>query len=655
MPVTDQPLSDAVCPIADVPDLFYLFRMASQVLILGTDPGVVQRLSAQLRDLGMTPVLQAEKWPGLPSVTDPHAMDRMEELFKKFAESLKENESGYIHPALTFWADRPEVPTLAARHELHVIAPPARVLNSFTNRLSFLQKAEELGIPNLILDPEPMHSLREIERFIDRNAVRFPFVLRSAKGGTRFAQTVIHERGDLTSKLPLWLEQLRRNCGEVMLFAERYQEGKRHIVVPFCRVLDGRVEVFPMVDASLQSRHRKMVEFCPVLGIDATIERKIKKWTVELAGKIGYVGVGHFEFSVDGPRAHLIHGAARLNAGFQLWEQVAGTPVVAWQLAAMRSGKVSLPEFKPSPKWTAGIALRLYAEDPVLQLPQPGHVQELGSKRRWELTNSEAELDLSVEAGQDISIYEHGLIGTLWAGGTDRAQALATVRGALDEIWIAGSLQTNERFLSELLLHPWVREGIFHTGLVDEEFLPALRPSAELAELFPSLVLEIPEVRTSTDTTHRWAVGDQWIKPRAQKILFKTGPDFFDPNGYTGSVQSPDGSTARVCIYPIAPEKWLVRIGQWLMIVRRSVIRSAQKTKTFPKISSLVSGRVHAVLFRQGGHVPPHEPMLIIESQGMLVPHALPVEVRILKWKCVSGQLVRAGEDLAEFEIIAKT
>jgi len=60
-------------------------------------------------------------------------------------------------------------------------------------------------------------------------------------------------------------------------------------------------------------------------------------------------------------------------------------------------------------------------------------------------------------------------------------------------------------------------------------------------------------------------------------------------------------------------------------------------------------------LYRDGATVQAHEPILIVESLGMLIPHALPVDVRIDRWKVTPKQSVHAGQELAEFQVLAKT
>lgn len=630
--------------------------MREKVLIFGPARGVTLRIASQLKDAGLDPLVPGLSDDRLPKLSDRNAALKMGELLKSYSGQVQ-----WLHPGLSAWAERPELPTLGTQAGMSVIAPSSKVLSLFGNKLTLFEKGEEMGIPNLVIDPEPMHSLREIEKFVRSRRQKFPFILKTAKGGSRFGLTAFHEATELEAKLPLWLEQIRNSCGEVILFAERYLEGSRLISVPFARFIDGRSRVFPLIDASLQCRHRKVIEFCPAPSIHEEIEKQIIEWTQKLAQHCGYVGVGALEFLIDSGRAFLIGGTPRLHAAFHLWEKVAGTQAVAWQLACLQGGSATIvPAVQPDKKWQSTIALRLYAEDSILQLPQPGIVQQLSEQRNWNFSIGEAELDLMVEAGENVSPGEQGWIGTLWVGSTERPQVSKLAQGVLDQLWIAGSLQTNERFLAELLQHPWVREGMFHTGFIDEEFLPALRAPAELIRLFASVLEAQGEGRPG----YRWAVGDQWVKTDADLVDWVGEPKVWNQvqdgitlSGISGELRITDGRQLRVCAYPLAEGRWQVRLGSWVMTVRRAPGKSVGKAteKPKPRISSLIPGKVHSILYRDGATVQAHEPILIVESLGMLIPHALPVDVRIDRWKVLPEQNVHAGQELAEFQVLAKT
>jgi len=626
--------------------------MREKVLLFGPGRGITLRIARQLEEAGLDTLVPGLSDDRLPRFSDPDSARKMGELLKTYQGQVQ-----WLHPGLSAWAERSELPTLGDQASLSVIAPSPRVLSLFGNKLTLFEKGEEMGIPNLVIDPEPMHSVREIEKFVRSRKQKFPFILKTAKGGSRFGLTAFHEAMELEAKLPLWLDQIRNSCGEVILFAERYLEGSRLISVPFARFLDGRARVFPLIDASLQCRHRKAIEFCPAPSISEEIEKQLETWTLSLAQHCNYVGVGTLEYLIDSDRAYLIGGAPRLHAAFHLWEKVAGTKAVAWQLAALYGGSVTeMPEMTPEKQWKSAMALRLYAEDSVLQLPQPGVAQQVNEQRSWNFSVGEAELDLMIESGESVSPGEQGWIGTLWVGASERSQTLKLAQGVLDQLWIAGSLQTNERFLSELLHHPWVREGMFHSGFIDEEFLPSLRPPEELIRLFVSVLEATGHGRAG----HRWAVGDQWVKADAALIEWVSSPETWSFNqdgaqlsGVSGCLRISDGRKLKICAYPLAEGRWQVRLGNWVMIARRAPGKSAEKPK--PRISSLIPGKVHSILYRDGATVQAHEPILIVESLGMLIPHALPVDVRIDRWKVTPKQSVHAGQELAEFQVLAKT
>jgi acetyl-CoA carboxylase biotin carboxylase subunit len=623
-------------------------------LVLGWR-GIAERIASDLGSLGFSTTIESE-WPAsqrFPRPSAPDAVEEARQALKKFAAQAPKGAELFLHPGVSRWAELPVLQTLGQESQISVIGPPVRALSFFSNRLNLLAEAEKSAIANLVSEFQPVHSAREIHKLMRSKGLRFPILLKSSRGGGA-GRYVAREPEDLERRLELWIEQVRRNAGEVIVFPERYLEGARYVVQPFARLVDGHFEVFPAYDASLQSRYRKILSFCPCTTVDPPVLGKIREWSERLAAQCGFVGVGCFEFMVDGTRPYLVEGAARLDTNFHLWETVAGTRAVEWQLAA-QEGKKGGPHLLGTPSVAAGISVRILAEESLLQLPQPGRVHELGQQREWKFPGAEASLSLSVSEGEEIGHEDSGLAGVLWVFGRDATQALTAARGIMEEIWIAGSLQTNERFLTELLNHPWVRAGLFHAGFVDEEFLPAIRPPEEIAKLLARLgPLAVEGQSVPARHTQRWSLGDQWVKPSGE-IEWAEGPEIFPSSGsrgVSGKAKLPDGRTVRVCLFPNGEGRWLGRVGSWSMSLRRVLVPDSAKQRGKPRVAALVPGRVHSILFREGSVIPAHEPFLILESLGMLVPHALPKEIRVNKWNVSAEDIVRLGEDLADFDVV---
>ena len=128
---------------------------------------------------------------------------------------------------------------------------------------------------------------------------------------------------------------------------------------------------------------------------------------------------------------------------------------------------------------------------------------------------------------------------------------------------------------------------------------------------------------------------------------------------FPGKIEIADGRTLRVCAAPLISEKsqarWQVRVGTWVFAVRRVVRTVGDRQARTPKLFALIHGRVHSLLYQEGAVVPAHEAVLVLEAFGSLVPHALPVDVRIVRWKTGAEEIVKAGQELAEFELLAKS
>lgn len=639
----------------------------SHALVLGAR-SVALKIASDLRDLGFQPeILETASDLGdpalrtLPSFSDPEALPKIREILRQFADRCRQSAKSpfahIVHPGISPWAERAELAALCQELGLNIVSPPARSLGLFNNKLNLLSEAGRLGISNLIVKHDPISSLREIEGLIREQGGRLPLVLKSIRGGSSSTIFVLRHPEELEKKAPLWIEQLRKTHGEVILFAERYLEDARYVIQPFARMRGGRFQAFPLTDSSLQSRRRKILEFCPAEGVDAEIAARIQEWSAQLAEHLDFVGVGSFEFLVDGPRAFLVDGSSRLNTSYGAWESVAGTSAVAWQLAALSGMNARVPEMSaPRKDRSYAVSLRIYAEDSLLQLPQPGKIQEISQDRRWEFPGAQGVLNLGAEAPGEVGPEQDGLLGVLTVTAQDRKQALTATRGILDQIWIAGSLQTNERFLAELLGHPWVREGMFHASFIEEEFIPELRAPKELLSAMASVCATLtPESGRGS----RWVVGDQWVRPGSADLSWLEGPRFWDSKsgraevgqGLSGRISLEDGRKLGVCAYPLAQDRWQVRLGNWVMTVRQVVGTAQSGKKRRNRLSSLVSGRIHAILYREDANVSAHDPLIIVDSLGTLVPHALPVAVRGLKWKVSAENSVEVGQELADFEI----
>ncbi len=628
------------------------------ILVLG-EGALATQIQDDLNDLGLNTVsmkdlpLSAED-RALPKLNDLDANVRFQKIFRAFRslERQHQSEHSWIHPGVTVWSERAEFEGWARQAGMATLSTPAKALHLFWSTLQLLNMAESIGLPTLIISGEPVASIREIEASIKKlfqdGRATLPFVLKSAfrvRGG--FATRVIRSLDELHEWVPIWINHIQEHSGESLLFIEKYLESARCYVQPFARLKSGEIELFPIVDGSLMVEGRNWIEVCPAQNVDDFIQSKIETYSKKLLEHADFVGVGNLVFLTNGVEVYLTEGLARLNLGYRLWEKVARTNALQWQIHTLMPGLlVDAP--KPRAKLSlaapiVGLHLKLYAEDTWLKIPHPGVVHEQSSKSEWNDGDQEGSLSWGVRPAQNVDWKASGALGYITSFSSNWRTALKTAKSILKDIWIAGGVQTNERFLYELLSHPWVEESMFYNGFVDEEFIPKQIPD-QLWFTWMSQALN--EVSEPLDEKESWLWMNHRLPVTPDRFQFIERLDFVANGlkGVQGAFLNEKGKPERFCIYPLNRNRYVLRIQNWFFSLRRS-----EKGRPL-QLMALTSGRVHSIFFKEGSRIEPKQCVLIIESHQTFISHRLPIPVVLTALKVKAEDEVIIGQELAELE-----
>ena len=460
---------------------------------------------------------------------------------------------------------------------------------------------------------------------------------------------VVRSRENLERELELWKAQLRDVYGGAALFAERYVDAARHIQITFARTRQGAARVFPPVDGSLQLKDRKLVEICPAPNLSSALVARMNGYVQLLAEKSGYIGVGSVDFLCDGEQVYLLGGSPRLPASFRMVEEIQGESLVRWQLAAagiLEEESVRKTSAGPS-RFAGGVCARIYAEDALLELPRPGKVLELSPERVWEFPRSRAEWWCGVSEGGSVGFDEDGLVGVFLAWGADTKAAIHTAARFVGKkespLWIAGTLQTNERYLGELLDHPWVREGYIHASFIEEEFIPTSEPSLEEIRIVGRMVAHLLQ----KEFRGEWVLQER-LKIRAVEEKGWHWKDLAVGPGLSGWLVGPLKENWRVSGFELSEGVWQLRFGATFLLLRKALPGASDGSR---KLRSLVSGRVAALRYQEGVRVPAGEALIWVRSERRAIPHALGKDVEILRWHVRPDQDVFLGDLLADLRL----
>jgi len=184
----------------------------------------------------------------------------------------------------------------------------------------------------------------------------------------------------------------------------------------------------------MQRRRQKLIEEAPSPGINPETREEITQAAVRLAESAEYANAGTVEFLADEDESfYFIEMNTRIQVEHPITEMVTGVDLVKEQLKVAGGEGLSVGQHEISLAGHA-IEFRVNAEDPENDFfPSPGEVTAV------EVPGGPGiRVDTAVFAGYEIPPFYDSMVGKLIAYGTDRDEALARGRRALEEYRLEG-------------------------------------------------------------------------------------------------------------------------------------------------------------------------------------------------------------------------
>lgn len=262
--------------------------------------------------------------------------------------------------------------------------------------------------------------------------------------------------------------------GDERLYMEKYLERARHIEIQFFGDAHGNVVCLGERECSVQRRHQKVIEEAPSPFMTPELRGAMGEAAVRLAREAGYTNAGTAEFLVDASRNfYFLEVNTRLQVEHPVTEAVTGLDLVKLQLHVAAGERLPITQQDVSLRGHA-MECRIYAEDPENHFfPWPGQIT------LWRTPHGPGiRLDEGVYAGWTVPGEYDPLLAKLIAWGADRAETLARLERALEELQITG-IRTNTALFQKILADADFQNGSIHTRWLDERLASLLPASAK--------------------------------------------------------------------------------------------------------------------------------------------------------------------------------
>jgi len=359
-----------------------------------------------------------------------------------------------IHPGYGFLSENADFAERVEAAGLTFIGPTSASIRMMGNKIAAKRAMRDAEVPCV---PGPDEALPDDADLLRDVAERigYPVIVKAAGGGGGRGMRVVHDHSALAEALALTREEARLSFGNADVYLEKFLLHPRHVEIQILADRHGQALWLGSRDCSSQRRHQKVLEEAPAPGIAADTIAAIGARCAEACRRIGYRGLGTFEFLVEDGAFYFIEMNTRLQVEHCVTEMITGIDLVQQQIRVARGERLALAQEAIRTRGHA-FECRINAEDPKTFAPTPGRITG------WELPGGPGvRVDSHAGYGTVVPPYYDSLIAKLVVHGDTRADALARLRVALDEMRVGG-IETN------LDLHRRiVRDPEFVAGGVD--------------------------------------------------------------------------------------------------------------------------------------------------------------------------------------------
>ena len=344
-------------------------------------------------------------------------------------------DSEAIHPGYGFLSENADFAERVEKSGFVFIGPRPETIRLMGDKVNAKNAMKKAGVPCVPGSdgalPESPGEVKEIIR-----AIGYPVIIKASGGGGGRGMRVVHTEAALSNAVIMTRNEAQAAFGNPMVYAEKFMENPRHI--EFQVLVDEHRNAIYLGerDCSIQRRNQKIIEEAPAPGLPTRLRDKIGSRCADACRRIGYRGVGTFEFLFEKKEFYFIEMNTRLQVEHPITEAVTGIDLVQQQIHVAAGEKLSIRQKDVVQKGHA-IECRINAEDPYKLTPCAGRITQY-----------------HVPGGPGIRVDSHiyhnyivppnydSLIGKVIAYGDNRGQAIARMRIALSEMIVEG-IKTN--------------------------------------------------------------------------------------------------------------------------------------------------------------------------------------------------------------------
>ena len=350
-----------------------------------------------------------------------------------------------IHPGYGFLSENADFAEQVEKSNFIFIGPSPQAIRRMGDKIEAIKSMSCGGIPSV---PGSNGALDENFEKIKEQARRigYPVLIKAAAGGGGKGLRLAEDESELDNAIRTSKSESKLSFGNSALYMEKFLNNPRHIEIQVLADKYGNAIHLGDRDCSIQRLRQKLIEEAPSLGISDEQRQTLGQKCTNACQNLGYFGAGTFEFLYDGKEFYFIEMNTRVQVEHPVTEAITGIDIVKEQIRIAAGEALSKRQDEVEFRGHA-IECRINAEHPETFKPSPGTVL-----RYHPPGGPGVRVDTHIYAGYEMPLYYDSLVAKLITHGSDRNEALARMRGALEEMVIDGietTIPIHHRVLSK--------------------------------------------------------------------------------------------------------------------------------------------------------------------------------------------------------------
>jgi propionyl-CoA carboxylase alpha chain len=392
---------------------------------------------------------------------------------EKIIAACKQTGAQAVHPGYGFLSENAGFAKRVEEEGIIFIGPKHYSIAAMGDKIESKKLAGAAGV-NCI--PGVNDAIETAEKAVEiAKGIGYPVMIKASAGGGGKGLRVAFNDKEAFEGFTSCRNEAKNSFGDDRVFIEKFVEEPRHIEIQLMGDSHGNVIYLNERECSIQRRHQKVIEEAPSPFISDATRKAMGEQAVQLAKAVKYQSAGTVEFVVGKDQSfYFLEMNTRLQVEHPVTECITGLDLVELMIRVAAGEKLPL-EQKDVQRSGWAMECRINAEDPFRNfLPSTGRLVRFQPPKETMFAADTAQLqgvrvDTGVQEGGEIPMFYDSMIAKLIVHGTDRLDAIAKMREALNGFVIRG-ISSNIPFQAALLASPKFVAGDFNTGFIAENY-----------------------------------------------------------------------------------------------------------------------------------------------------------------------------------------